>query len=80
MVVATRTNGDLFYRTTYDDGATWSTNPAVFIDTDGTQTVYAQIVEIRSGELAIVWGTEFTDEASIRFSYLYDNQLPDPFA
>ena len=80
LVLSDRRDTNQLYTTSWDDGATWP-NAGVVMDS-GFRGAYSQMVETEPGVLAHVWSMEDSGSTSstLRFTYLYDSNLGDPFA
>lgn len=77
IVLCNRTDTYIWYRTSWDNGVTWSSLTQV---TTGYRGAYSQMVEYRPGKLAHFYSMETVDgdTSEARFTYMYDNNLPDP--
>ena len=77
IVLCNRTDTYIWYRTSWDNGITWSSLTQV---ATGYRGAYSQMTEYRPGKLAHFYSMEIgtADNAEARFTYMYDNNLPDP--
>lgn len=78
LVLSDRRDTNQLYTTSWDGAATWP-NAAVVMDSD-FRGAYSQMVESAPGVLSHVWSMEGTSSATLRFTALYDSNLPDPLA
>ena len=76
LVLSDRRDTNQMYTTSWNAGVSWP-NAGVVMDSD-FRGAYAQMVESAPGVLAHVWSMEGTSSATLRFTALYDSNLPDP--
>lgn len=79
LVWVSRHDGNAFYRTSWDRGVTWAAE--AIIDTD-YRMAYSQQQRVSTNVMGVAWSMEIGNagRADMKFTYLYDNTIADPFA
>jgi hypothetical protein len=79
LVWMSRHDGSAFYRTSWDRGVTWAAEASVDYD---YRMAYSQQQRVSANVMGAVWSMEVggSGRADMKFTYLYDNTLADPFA